>query len=522
MAIGTSLICTCKDLTLPDELVVPMQRAVQLTRQKAMVFSPWILMLELNHLETITQYLDVRQIYMLFTTCKSLATMMPSAEYWKFLIDHVVEMRIAFSNTLDECSQSNLCGSHVHPTLISRCTRSLSTDQIDTSHGGSGGLFDVNIVFDIFHRHTIDDLPDIDMIWDGFFDTRHSEVLALSNKKAFDVSQVHQYEMLTASGMSGELAFKQIFEDMMTYNCLSVGVFELFVLPVSQYCMRDILPFLGEAMTEMQDFEEDNPQVAYPLWCEHCKHTSVEVICSHCQVDLSTSDIAFDNPIICRALLQVCPTALLANSSRMYVRAETDTIAISRMTEMGTFSLDVTDGRHTMAINITEERFKLLVFHAMHSMHDGTTHVSSNPLAGAMLLVSLRVKDMHGLFVNALRRDLSTEPFILYQGPFQLVKFQAMNVEFVGWTRKVYEFNDVYEPMQQWGVELQTDETLEGFVFDHESLDDDSDNADEESAVAGIDDDSDGGMDVSDGVDVCSAVNSDTETESDVDGMDPL
>ena len=185
--------------------------------------------------------------------------------------------------------------------------------------------------------------------------------------------------------------------------------------------------------------------------------------------------------------------------------------------DLGTFSLDVTDGQHNMAINITEERFKYLVFHSLRTIR---TNTSSNPLAGALLLVTLRVKDMHGAFVNMVKRDIVGEPYVLYQGPFQLMNFKALNVEFVGWSDEVYTLNDVFQPVSRWDIGLETDETLDGYVFDSESMSDDSSNADEESAVAGVVEDSDGDMDVHGGTTLSPP--EDSDTESDVDGMDEL
>ena len=132
----------------------------------------------------------------------------------------------------------------------------------------------MNIVFDTFQPDFEGGLNGMEFIWDGFFDTVHPFVMSLCNEKAYNASDKQKYNELIAEQMESSVAWKTIFMEAVKYNYLSVGVMALFVKPVSQCCMEDMLPYVRQTMTPIHNFAQPTMEVVYPLWCHECKHTS--------------------------------------------------------------------------------------------------------------------------------------------------------------------------------------------------------------------------------------------------------
>lgn len=444
----------CRSLTLPDELVVPGGNTTcSLAVKRAIVKSMMIVDLSMNDVLAIARHLNIKHVYMLLSCCKVFYTQMTSNEYWRFMTEHLIDLRFAFNWT----GSSSLYverdhdmferrKSTIYPSMLSHESLRLVMDKLDVTHGGSAATFDINMLCDCFQPLLTDQVMHADSIWETFHDSSHEQkiIMCRCERSAYWNDEVRKYNKLVAEGKASDLAWKTVFLETVVYGYLSVKILSYFVRPVCDLSMVKIWPIASSVMHV--DVFSSPTQVIYPLWCQQCEGLTVTEECMNCSKDLESCADAFDNPVWSRMLVLVCPTNLMSNTARMYLRDDKNQTALASYYEVGTFTLDVTDGTSSIAINVDEERFKYVLFHAELKFR------GRNPLAGALLLISLRVKDMCGCFLSHLWRDIVDHPSEAYQGPFHAINFKARDVQFVGFTDRTYECNDMFQPSQYWGV----------------------------------------------------------------------
>lgn len=532
-----AVICKGQYVTLPDELVLPIGKletptssAKALTIVKAARDGstfvndiPWLDILETK------DFLPVKHICMLMLCCQKLHHLMDRARYWRYLIDCQNNTRMSFSHSADpnryefvsiydreKRSGIRAHGTALHPILMAREVKALRVKRLDFGSGGTRPCFDVNVIYDKYQPLLAEELDHVADLWGYVQNTGQVKwLLCRCENTAYLDAEMDKYNRLVAQHIESGDAFKQVFIDSSRYGSLSVDILRGFVKPMSDASMRWVMPATDQELDPMSE----QMQIIMPFWCKACKIVTCSV-CFCCNVDLSGCTYAFDNPVVARMLVQVCRTRIMSNTSRMYLRNQSATVALASYVDVGTFTFDVTDGKNTMAVNVSEERFKRLFFHA--SRKDPTSH---NPLAGAMLLMSLRVKDMHGIFANFVLRNVVDQPYIKEQGPFQLLNFMAMGVEFVNFNSTTYSGDDVFSPNDWWGYknyDLTCTETLvTGQMWEEDELSSDDDWL--LSPVASADAGSDAGSDAdsnTSGTVPHPSPASDTVTESDFDEVD--